>query len=241
MMDNIKTQWGKDTLRKIQSDPIYYCDRAKEVIKGELCSKEAIENEDWAYLVEVSINASCTFEDVTENEYGERVSHCDDEGDICQAFENYCTIPEVADLLGNEMTWSHPQWSDLAQKLYVSMQNPGWNTVNFFDEVILKRYAISKFDLIPFVELALEYDSFEFNCSLSTIKEIYENPNFWSWVEPNQNACSFHDAFFTNSDVQKHPIWFEVFEKISNNPKATNLKTNQNYNVFLNLYNEKQN
>jgi len=94
-------------LKKADRDAIY------KLCETHLATVEAVAHPEWSALVTAAIDAGRSFRSVAKEIYGKEVSLADDEGWLCQSWENYVTLDVVFELLANESVIRHPKWSDL--------------------------------------------------------------------------------------------------------------------------------
>lgn len=105
-----------------------------------LSTPGAIADKEWPGVVEAIIAASPAFEDVAEEVYdGERVSFEDDEGWLCQGWDNYVTLDLVFELLAKEATLSSPKWSGLVEKAFRAREKA--HAIDYTESAIEELFA----------------------------------------------------------------------------------------------------
>lgn len=92
-------------------------DAAKEVCEAYLKDESLVESKGWADLIRYMISISLTFAEVArevyEEEYEEGMTIQDDEGWLCQSWEEYNWFSELIEILSNESSLKNPEWDNL--------------------------------------------------------------------------------------------------------------------------------
>lgn len=86
---------------------------AKNVCYEYLEKESFIPSKEWAALVRHLVDISLTFEEVSEEVYDEIISFEDDEGWLCQGWENYNWFSELVEVLSGKNALKNPEWDDL--------------------------------------------------------------------------------------------------------------------------------
>lgn len=86
---------------------------AKNVCYEYLEKESFMPTKEWAILIRHLVDISLTFEEVSEEVYEEIVSFEDDEGWLCQGWENYNWFSELVEVLSHENAIKNPEWDDL--------------------------------------------------------------------------------------------------------------------------------
>lgn len=94
-------------IEKADRDAIY------QLCETHLATAEAIAHPEWSTLVTAAIDAGPSFRSVAKEVYGKEVTLTDDEGWLCQSWDNYVTLDVIFEMLANEIVVRHPQWSEL--------------------------------------------------------------------------------------------------------------------------------
>ncbi|BDD05314.1 hypothetical protein [Aureibacter tunicatorum] len=117
--DSAKKHDPKELLRKgikildVDERVIQLPEAAKSVCFGIMENESFMPSAEWADLFERLVKCSLTFEEVSEEVYGEVVAFVDDEGDLCQGWDYYNWFSELVELLMHEEAIKNPKWMSL--------------------------------------------------------------------------------------------------------------------------------
>ncbi|CAM2011717.1 hypothetical protein [Acanthopleuribacter pedis] len=90
-----------------------YSDAAQWVCVHYLRNPNFVSCPEWAQLIRHIIDHSLTFEEVAEDLYGEPVSFEDDEGGLCQGWDEHNAFSLLCSILADEAATANPEWADL--------------------------------------------------------------------------------------------------------------------------------
>lgn len=100
----------KDRIRELP-------EAVKEVCQTYLSDESLMESKEWAELIKYIINISLTFEEVAkevyEDEYEDGLTIQDDEGWLCQGWEEYNWFSELLEILSKENSLRNTEWDSL--------------------------------------------------------------------------------------------------------------------------------
>jgi hypothetical protein len=109
-----KKDWAKKARAMLAKKQLEKRDAVFQICEW-LSSPSAVADEEWSAIVGAIIAASPTFESVAEKVYGEAVSFEDDEGHLCQGWDEYVLLDLVFELLAKEATLTNKSWSKLVE------------------------------------------------------------------------------------------------------------------------------
>jgi hypothetical protein len=110
-----KKDWAKKARAMLTKKQLQKRDAVFQICDW-LSTPSAVADREWSGIVEAIIDASPTFESVAEKVYGKAVSFEDDEGHLCQGWEQYVLLDLVFELLTKEATLESPAWSKLVER-----------------------------------------------------------------------------------------------------------------------------
>jgi hypothetical protein len=122
-------------LRKADRDAVYD-------LCGLLAAPTAVGHSDWAAMVKGAIDAGRPFRDVAKEVYGKPVSFLDDEGWLCQGWDNYVVLDLVFELLAQEGAIRHPKWADLVA--HGLEQRRRFDATSFTEDAVAELLAKAK-------------------------------------------------------------------------------------------------
>jgi hypothetical protein len=111
----VKKDWAKRARAMLAKKQLHKRDAVFQICEW-LSSPSAVADREWAGVVEAIIDASPTFESVAEKVYGHAVSFEDDEGHLCQGWEQYVLLDLVLELLAQESTLANKAWPKLVER-----------------------------------------------------------------------------------------------------------------------------
>lgn len=95
------------------SEPYALAEAARKVCYELLEDEALMPTQAWADMVRHLAEISLTFEQVSEEVYGESVAFDEDEGWLCQGWEQYVWLGELIELLSHESALKNPEWEIL--------------------------------------------------------------------------------------------------------------------------------
>lgn len=116
MLDFSKPDWLQQSQALVQTLSTVQKDKFISIIMGQ---PGALQRPEWSEVMELFIEEQPAFEEVAEDVYGFRVSQTDDEGWLCQGWNNgnYSNIGSLLRVLKKKPVVQHPGWFTIVKKL----------------------------------------------------------------------------------------------------------------------------
>ena len=206
--------WGTMFLKHLTGidalDRVEFGREACEEILGE---PAAIAKPEWATIVAVIIDATPLFEDIAEDVYGERVSFEDDEGPLCQGWDEYSALNEVAELLASPQTYKHLHWKTLCLKLIEKSGEPG-NSIEL-EELLLAPTIDEGGDWAALIPAYLKVDAYDFIGNMFEHDAVLEHEDFLKWVTPYKSYVMMAAAVL---QAKEHGVFEQLVALVKDEP-----------------------